>query len=298
MAACANPSQLWARVAVRELSTDMRLKATTGLAEDDIPRRTPRAAQLLDIGDGRTPTDADGNVELPDAVRHVGSLASLINATCSGVDKQQPNSHWHSRCTLTTKNKTVDMINDQVPTMAPSEVRELFSEDRVQCDGDADAHSEEFLNSLPPLGVPSHRLRVRVGTPVMLPCNLSPTTGDVNSTRHVVAAAQVDEFVEQAHFHLFPHCHNADGLEDSPGAVLPQAVSAPRVSRSNDTKVARPKPRAHSAVPERVRVLPWGPARRAFESSRSPQRHRLGVGSMQRALQNHKERCVQVSAHS
>ena len=127
MAACANPSQLWARVAVRELSTDMRLKATTGLAEDDIPRRTPRAAQLLDIGDGRTPTDADGNVGLPDAVRHVDSLTLLINATCSGVDKQQPNSHWRSRCTLTTKNKTVDMINDQVPTMAPGEVHELFS---------------------------------------------------------------------------------------------------------------------------------------------------------------------------
>ena len=188
IAACANSSQLWAHVAVRELSTNMRLKATTGLAEDDILRRAQYAAQLLDIGDGRTPTDDDGNVGLPDAVRHVDSLTSLINATYSGVDRQQPNSYWRSRCILTTKNKTVDMINDQVLAMAPGQLHELFSEDRVQYDGDADAYSEEFLNSLTPSGVPLHRLRVRIGTPVMLLRNLSPTTGDVNGTRYVVAA--------------------------------------------------------------------------------------------------------------
>ena len=44
----------------------------------------------------------------------------------------------------------------------------------------------EFLNSLKTSGIPNHKLRIKVGTPIILLRNLDQTDGLCNGTRLVV----------------------------------------------------------------------------------------------------------------
>jgi len=49
-----------------------------------------------------------------------------------------------------------------------------------------DVHTPEFLNTITASGIPNHKIKLKVGVPIMLMRNLDPTAGLCNGTRLIV----------------------------------------------------------------------------------------------------------------
>ena len=73
-----------------------------------------------------------------------------------------------------------------------SEVFTVYSADKVVDEGDAETYATEYLNTVNLSNLPPHELKLKIGTPVILLHNLSPsTTGLCNGTcLHVVCISQ------------------------------------------------------------------------------------------------------------
>jgi len=73
-------------------------------------------------------------------------------------------------------------------SLIPGEEKEYLSSDSVCRSGEnSDVQSEwfttEFLNGIKSFGIPNHRLKLRVGSPVMLMRNIDQANGLCNGTR-------------------------------------------------------------------------------------------------------------------
>ena len=70
-------------------------------------------------------------------------------------------------------------MNEEVLKMLPGETKTYLSADSVNCDDNEEAQNYpmEFLNSLTPSGMPPHCLNLKVGSIVMLLCNISLKKG-------------------------------------------------------------------------------------------------------------------------
>ena len=92
---------------------------------------------------------------------------------------------------LTPTNVTVDKINNYLVSKVPGEEKEYFSADSFaedeQQSGDLDmSYPVEYLNTLEFPGLPAHKLRLKVGVPVMLLRNVNQKEGLCNGTRLIV----------------------------------------------------------------------------------------------------------------
>ena len=99
-----------------------------------------------------------------------------------------PVDFWVHRCILTPLNADVTAINDSLLDQLPGDTREYFSEDvHLPTVNDRDKlYGTEYLNQLQPSGLPEHKLRLKVGTPVMLLRNLNLARDPCNGSRYVV----------------------------------------------------------------------------------------------------------------
>ncbi len=62
----------------------------------------------------------------------------------------------------------------------------FLSADSVLDDTDAFLYPTEFLNTILPSGLPPHKLKLKIGAPIMLLRNMNGSKGQVNGTRMVV----------------------------------------------------------------------------------------------------------------
>ncbi|XP_073427380.1 ATP-dependent DNA helicase PIF1-like [Dendrobates tinctorius] len=85
-------------------------------------------------------------------------------------------------------NDDVALLNDRVMDRMPGEYKLYKSDDSVDVDNEDERehYPVEFLNSVMPSGMPSHRLQLKVGTIVMLLRNLNAKNGLCNGTRLIV----------------------------------------------------------------------------------------------------------------
>ena len=141
---------------------------------------------LLQVGDGsagekfRVPTDMLAPTTNPhDLVRSVFCDLRTDPAARSEASLMR-------RAILTPKNTDVNDINDYASTLMPGQERVYTSADAVGMDDDATVWQVEFLNTLQPAGFPPHQLRLKVGMPVMLLRNISPSEGLANGTRLIL----------------------------------------------------------------------------------------------------------------
>ena len=120
--ACLKASYLWKRIKVFHLQTNMRV---TLLGEN-----SAFTNQLLDVGNGQVPVDADsGSIELPE---HCGtvvqSTAELIDKVFPDIATNFPNLSWiRGRAILAPKNSAVKTINEDVLNLLPGTVTEYTS---------------------------------------------------------------------------------------------------------------------------------------------------------------------------
>jgi ATP-dependent DNA helicase PIF1 len=78
------------------------------------------------------------------------------------------------RAILAPTNDSVNHINTQIQNELPGTTTTYKSIDTVTDPDQAVNYPTEFLNSLEPPGMPSHRLTLKVGSPIMLLRNIEP----------------------------------------------------------------------------------------------------------------------------
>ena len=93
---------------------------------------------------------------------------------------------FKSRAILSPRNDTAALLNAEILSRLPGDVRHLPSADSSLSDGAIDGLSVEFLQSLKPSGFPPAQLYLKVRAPIMLLRNLHPNEGMCNRTQLVI----------------------------------------------------------------------------------------------------------------
>ncbi len=93
---------------------------------------------------------------------------------------QATNEYLRERAILAPCNKEVSLINAMVLIYLPGAQVDFLSVDSAEDMEVANTYPFEFLNTLEVNGMPSHKLLLEIGAPVMLLRNFDPSTGLCN----------------------------------------------------------------------------------------------------------------------
>ena len=151
---------------------------------------------VLGIGDGSIgeSNDFDITLHIPhDLLPSRGDpLAAIVAHTYPDLlhNIADP-SFFNDRAILAPTNAIVDAINDYVMDLIPGDENTYLScdspcNDSGNVGGPSDLHTPEFLNTISASGLPAHKLRLKVGVPVMLLRNIDQNLGLCNGTRLII----------------------------------------------------------------------------------------------------------------
>ena len=98
---------------------------------------------------------------------------------------------YTDKAILTPRNETVDEINAYIISRTDGVSKDYFSSDNFELsdttsDQNNTLYAVEYLNSLEFSGLPSHKLTLKVGSPVMLLRNINQKKGLCNGTRMIL----------------------------------------------------------------------------------------------------------------
>ncbi|XP_022031036.1 ATP-dependent DNA helicase PIF6-like [Helianthus annuus] len=143
---------------------------------------------LLRVGDG-TEEPIEGNyIRIPDDMtiqcnNRENAIKELIHAIFPSIEDNVYSSDYIiSRAILSTKNESVDEINNQMIEIFQGEEKVYYSFDEAE-DDQRNFYPVEFLNSLNVSGLAPHKLRLKIGCPIILLRNIDPSHGLCNGTR-------------------------------------------------------------------------------------------------------------------
>ncbi|XP_019058078.1 PREDICTED: uncharacterized protein LOC104814022 [Tarenaya hassleriana] len=117
------------------------------------------------------------------------------------------------RAILTPRNETVDEVNAFILSKIPGQATEYLSSDSIGIDNAPGTdwqtlYPVEYLNSLEFPGLPSYRLHLKVGAPVMMLRNINQKEGLCNGTRLIIT--QLGKRVLEAEIMIGPNSGNKD----------------------------------------------------------------------------------------
>lgn len=177
------------------LTTNMRL--LHGCSSEEVEERKQFSDWVLGIGDGSIGEviDDDIKVQIPDDIlihstgNHIAAIVDAIYPSLA-MNMHDP-SFFQERAILTPKNVTVEKINDYMLSLVPGEENIYLSCDSPltkpsMANRPDDIHTPEFLNTINAFGLPNHKIKLKVGVPVMLLRNLDITAGLCNGTRLII----------------------------------------------------------------------------------------------------------------
>ena len=119
-------------------------------------------------------------------------IASIVNSTYPNLLGDMHNmDYFQNRAILAPKNLIVEKVNEYVLDLLPGEERIYLSYDtpvtsKTGTNVVDDVHTPEFLNTIVASGLPNHKLRLKVGVPVMLLRNIDQSLGLCNGTRLII----------------------------------------------------------------------------------------------------------------
>ncbi|XP_045797949.1 uncharacterized protein LOC123892172 [Trifolium pratense] len=190
-----NASYIWDHVKVLTLTKNMRLRQGPNNEEND--EIESFSNWLLAVGEGRIsePNDGIAQIEIPDDL-----LITNFDDPIKGiVDSTYPNflqnykdyEYLLNRAILASTIEVVDSINDYMLNIMPGEDKEYLSANDIDRSEIHDQRitqlfTHEFLSSLRTSGLPSHSIKLKVGSPIMLMRNIDQTQGLCNGTRMIV----------------------------------------------------------------------------------------------------------------
>uniref|UniRef100_A0A6N2MFD4 ATP-dependent DNA helicase n=1 Tax=Salix viminalis TaxID=40686 RepID=A0A6N2MFD4_SALVM len=181
-------SILWPKFTVLTLTENMRL-STDGLSLAEKAEIRDFSKWILSVGNGQI-SDLTSLGEADESFVTI-PFHLLLQASCDPIPTIIDPGYYKERAIVTTKNTTVAEINDFVLRITPGTKRVYLSVDSVstsstETDDASSLYPIEYINQLEFNGVPSHELALKVGTPVMLLRNISPSIGLCNGTRLII----------------------------------------------------------------------------------------------------------------
>ena len=165
-------SVLWQHINVRKLTINMRALQDANMNQNEFSQF------LLDVGENKLP-NTNGYIELPDRICREMNIQNFDIF----IREILPNlSDW---TILAPKNKTVNDLNNKIVEYFEGEARVYLSADSIKTDNPRTLQDfpPEFLSSLDLSGLPSHRIVLKVGSPIMLLRNLNAKEGLCNGTQ-------------------------------------------------------------------------------------------------------------------
>src|SRR5438270_10509732 len=164
--------------------------------QPDAAEQKEFADWLLEVGEGRIPTirGLENNIiRLPnDIILPSQNINDLINFVYSNLTTNYFNPQYLvKRAILTSKNIDVHTVNTIIMDQFPGDAVEYLSADVIEEQANPEhQYPIEFLNSLTIGGLPSHKLSLKVGSPIILLRNLNPSDGLCNGTRLICCSFQ------------------------------------------------------------------------------------------------------------
>jgi hypothetical protein len=179
-------SYLWESVEVFHLSENMRTGDAVAV-HPDLGNRT-FADWLLCLGNNELETINEDYIKCPDMmVLPPADTRAMTVAIYPRLHEGQTINEYLRECAiLAPRNKEVSLINAMVLSYLPSVQVDFLSADSVEDTEVANTYPSEFLNTLEVNGMPSHKLPLKIGAPVMMLRNLDPSTGLCNGTCLIV----------------------------------------------------------------------------------------------------------------
>lgn len=124
---------------------------------------------------------------------HVHDMNHLIDSIYPGIDSNPPSppDYFHNRMILAPRNSDVRDINERILGLVSGESRQFISADEVLHEAGADPEDQEpvpieFVRAIQSSNLPPGELNLKVGSPIILLCNLAPSRGLCNGTRMII----------------------------------------------------------------------------------------------------------------
>jgi hypothetical protein len=189
-------SWIWPRLKKLFLRINMRVKSDLNETEQDRLNREDFVQWIEKLS---YTDELRGTITLPGYISQPSSLSELI-AKIYPQEILQTASHppdfatqvfkntpLLGRALLATKNTTVSELNNWVLAAFPGQLKTLYSIDHQITDDEYSyKQPDEILKATELPSLPSSRLALKVGAPVLLMRNLSPKDGLCNGTRMII----------------------------------------------------------------------------------------------------------------
>ncbi|XP_013705030.1 uncharacterized protein LOC106408889 [Brassica napus] len=158
---------------------------------------------LLKVGEGRPESEEDNeddgyheqmiNID-PSLVQETKdeSLKQVVDAAYGDINQiEASQSFYTDKAILTPQNDTVDEINAYTISKTDGESKDYYNYDsfevsETQSNQNDTLYAIEYLNSMEFPGLPSHKLTLQVGAPIMLMRNINQTKRLCNGTRMIL----------------------------------------------------------------------------------------------------------------
>ncbi|XP_058750081.1 uncharacterized protein LOC131623071 [Vicia villosa] len=188
-------SYIWDNCQVLTLTKNMRLQQ--GSDNTSYKELAEFSKWILNVGDGKIsePNDRLADIEIPQDLlitNYEDPVKVIVENTYPNlVNVFQDVAYLQGKAILASTIEVVDKINHYVLDLIPGKKKEYLSYDSI--DRTDTSYTEayevltpEFLSKLRTSGLPDHRIKLKVGTPIMLMRNLDQSDGLCNRTRLIV----------------------------------------------------------------------------------------------------------------
>jgi hypothetical protein len=176
-------SYLWADIETLHLHRNMRLKDDSEAEEF--------GRWLLQIGHGLN-SDQNGRIEIPQDICTY-DIESLMNFVYPQLQSSPPPppQYFLNRMILAPRNSDVNDVNEILLDRMAGDAKTYYSADEIIHEPGADDQNHllitpEFLRSINSTSLPPGELRIKIGCPLILMRNLSPSNGLCNGSRMIV----------------------------------------------------------------------------------------------------------------
>ena len=179
MEVIAKKAECWPNVTKFELTTNVRASEDPNFTE-----------WVLSFGNGtalETMVDGVPKIEIIDSIR---MSENMIGELFGNYNQEIVSDEFaaSSKVILCATNEDVRKINALIIESLPGEKVTSFSHTYIESMdlSEIEAFNSDYLNSLNVAGLPSHELRLAVGSPILLLRNLNASQGLCNGTRLIV----------------------------------------------------------------------------------------------------------------